>query len=203
MRIQIAFAKTEAMRYTGHLDLQRTWERTLRRARLPLAYTQGFKPHPRINLPAALPLGYTSEAELVEVWLQHDLPLDEIESALREAFPPGLQLKEIRLTDERAPKLQKRIRAAEYRVMFTSPAEAALQERVEELLAAPTLPRERRGKEYDLRPLIDGLRLVDDCTLWMRLTARPGATGRPDEVLLALGVDPHKTRIHRTALVIE
>ncbi len=203
MRIQIAFAKTEAMRYTGHLDLQRTWERTLRRARLPLAYSQGFKPHPRINLPAALPLGYTSEAEIVEVWLEGDLPLEEVEAALQAALPPGLRLKEIRINDEHAPKMQKRIQAAEYQVVLNSPVEANLSKRVEELLAAPSLLRERRGKQYDLRPLVEALRLVDDRTLWMRLTARPGATGRPDEVLLALGVDPHKTRIHRTALVIE
>ncbi len=59
-RLRLTFAKTAAMRYTGHLDLHTTWERTLRRARLPLAYSQGFHPQPKIQLASALPLGFTS-----------------------------------------------------------------------------------------------------------------------------------------------
>ena len=66
IRLRIVFAKTEAMRYTSHLDLHRTWERTIRRANLPLAYSQGYNPHPRINLASALPLGFTSDCEVVE-----------------------------------------------------------------------------------------------------------------------------------------
>ena len=61
------------MRFTGHLDLHRAWERTFRRAGLPLAYSQGFNPHPRLNLASALPLGFTSEGEVIDVWLEQDL----------------------------------------------------------------------------------------------------------------------------------
>lgn len=200
MRIHIYFAKTEAMRYTGHLDLQRTWERTLRRARLPLAYSQGFKPHPKINLPAALPLGFTSEAEIAEVWLEREMPLEEVETALKAALPPGLQVYRISVEDARAPKLQNRLRAAEYRVTLEEPP-ADLPQRMEAFLAAESCPRERRGKTYDLRPLVEALRYVPPNQLVMRLAARPSQTGRPDEVLRALGLSPHRARIHRTALV--
>src|SRR3972149_7725894 len=72
-RYRITFAITHAMRYVGHLDLLRAWERTLRRAELPLAYTQGFHPHPRIQIAAALPLGCTAAAELMDLWLEDDL----------------------------------------------------------------------------------------------------------------------------------
>jgi len=92
MRLRIHFAKTEAMRYTGHLDLHRAWERTFRRAMLPLAYSQGFRPHPRINLGCALPLGFTSQDEVVDIWLEQSNPIQEIESALQSAIPPGIQL---------------------------------------------------------------------------------------------------------------
>ena len=82
MRVRITFAKTDAMRFTGHLDLHRAWERTFRRAGLPLAYTQGFSPHPRINLASALPLGFTSERELVDIWLEQELPASAVTAAL-------------------------------------------------------------------------------------------------------------------------
>ena len=87
MRLRIGFAKNDLMRFTGHLDLHRSWERIFRRAGLPLAYTQGFSPHPRINLASALPLGFTSEAELVDVWLEAELPLDEIARTLTARYP--------------------------------------------------------------------------------------------------------------------
>jgi radical SAM-linked protein len=70
MRIQITFSKTGAMRFTGHLDLHRAWERTFRRAALPLAYSQGYNPRPKMNLASALPLGFTSECEVIDVRLE-------------------------------------------------------------------------------------------------------------------------------------
>ena len=77
------------MKFTGHLDLFRTWERTIREG-LPayFAYTQGFRPHPRLNLAAALPLGFTSDCELIDIWLEYDMELDQIKSALIHAAPP-------------------------------------------------------------------------------------------------------------------
>ena len=73
-RCRIRFAKTEAMRYIGHLDLHRAWERLARRARLPLAYTAGYHPHPRIQIGSALPLGVTGDNELVDLWLDREMP---------------------------------------------------------------------------------------------------------------------------------
>ena len=76
-----------------------------------------------------------------------------------------------------------------------------LEERIEALMGADSLPRERRGKMYDLRPLVERLWIEPGNAIGMQLVARPGAMGRPDEVLLALGLDPHNARIHRTDLV--
>ena len=90
MRLRSTFSKTEAMRFTGHLDLHRTLERTMRRANLPLTYSEGFNPRPKITLASALPLGFTSEAEVVDFWLKEDLPIKEISMALVKAAPPGI-----------------------------------------------------------------------------------------------------------------
>src|SRR5512146_1378298 len=109
MRLRITFAKTEAMRYTGHLDLHRTWERTFRRAQLPLAYSQGFHPQPRINLASALPLGFTSDSEVADIWLEKDMPLDQIRELLQAALPPGISILQIEEVDSQAPALQTQI----------------------------------------------------------------------------------------------
>ena len=205
MRLRITFAKTDAMRYTSHLDLHRTWERTMRRARLPLAYSLGFNPRPRLNLGSALPLGFTGQAEVIDIWLEQEVPLVTIESALQRALPPGLQIARLEQVDLRNPALQTEIDASEYVITLLEPA-AGLEERLETLLAASSLPRQRRGKSYDLRPLIQALQALppdeqNRQRILALLSAREGATGRPEEVLEALGIDAQTSRIHRTRLV--
>lgn len=204
MRIRLTFSKTEDMRYTGHLDLHRTWERTLRRAGLPLAYSQGFHPQPRISLAAALPLGFTSEGEVADIWLEQDLPAEELEKTLGPALPPGLKIIEIKEVERSAPSLQSQVVASEYEVTLLD-ANADLDHRLEEILGEKSILRERRGKQYDLRPLIESLqRLPDDENgrprLRMRLSARAGATGRPEELLEALAIPPEAARVHRVRL---
>lgn len=205
MRIRINFAKTEAMRYTSHLDLHRAWERTLRRAGLPLAYTQGFSPHPRINLASALPLGFTSQQEIVDIWLNGELPVEAIEANLEQTVPPGIQLFSIIRVQENAPTLQLELIAAEYIITYFEPV-PELDARIAELLALDSLPRQRRGKPYDLRPLIFDLQTLppdetgNQC-LFVRLSACAGATGRPEEVADALGASTNTYRVHRIGLV--
>jgi radical SAM-linked protein len=206
MRLRISFAKTSHMRYTGHLDVYRAWERLMRRACLPLAYTQGFSPHPRINLASALPLGFTSEAEIVDVWLENELPLTEISAALQRAAPPGLKISLVEILDERAPTLQTILEASEFVITLLEPV-ADLDERIAAIIQTNEIRRERRGKAYDLRPLLLGLEVLPEdekgCQrLLCRLAAREAATGRPEELLSALGIDPLAARIHRTRLLM-
>jgi radical SAM-linked protein len=204
-RIRITFAKTEAMRFTGHLDLHRAWERTFRRAALPLAYSEGFNPHPRLNLASALPLGFTGQAELIDAWLEQALPLPEIQDALGRALPPGLQISRIEIVDLRLPALQTVLEASEYQITFLEPF-PELAERVQALLTMPSLPRRRRERDYDLRPLVLDLQVLppdawDHAQLRLCLVALEGATGRPEEVLEVLGYNPQLARVHRTSLV--
>src|SRR3990172_1703464 len=92
MRLRLTFSKTKAMRFTGHLDLFSTLERTMRRANLPLAYSQGFKPRPKITFASALPLGFTSDCELADIWLDSEVPIVEVTRALKVAAPPGVEI---------------------------------------------------------------------------------------------------------------
>jgi radical SAM-linked protein len=205
MRLRITFAKTDAMRFTSHLDLHRAWERTFRRARLPLAYTQGFSPHPRLNLASALPLGFTGEAEVIDAWLETDLATDMIMESLISALPPGIQVHSIFEVKSTLPALQSVLEANEYCITLLDHI-AGLQEKVEAILDSESIMRERRGKTYDLRPLIEILvpqetRSDEPQQLLVRLSAREGATGRPEEVLEALGIQPTAARIHRKRLI--
>ncbi|HWQ03943.1 MAG TPA: TIGR03936 family radical SAM-associated protein [Longilinea sp.] len=205
IRIRITHTKTGALRYTGNLDMQKVWERTFRRARLPLAYSQGFHPQPRINQACPLPLGFSSTVELLDFWLNEPMPLQDIRSAIELALPGGVSIHKIEEVDQHAPALQTQVDTSEYIIILrqdVNPLE--LEARVTEVLSASSLPRERRGKMYDLRPLIMAMRIVSNpdlpILLHLTLTVREGATGRPEEVLSALGLDPYKTSIERTQL---
>ncbi len=203
MRAQITFTKTGPLKYIGHLDLQTLWERAARRAGLPLAYSHGFHPQPKIHFASALPLGFSSRAEVMDIRLQSDVVLDQLPSRLQEALPSGIRVLEVRSVDEAEPALQMQIESAEYEATLLEGVDRpALQQRIDRVLAAPELPRVRRDKPYDLRPLIDELRLMDDSGhLFMRLSARESATGRPEEVLDELAIAARDTRIERTRLI--
>jgi radical SAM-linked protein len=206
-RLRLTFAKTEAMRFTGHLDLHHTWERTLRRAGLPLAYSQGFNPHPRLNLASALPLGFTSECEVIDVWLEQEMSLEEVNAALQPALPPGLDVIEIQAVDPHQPALQSELEASEFILTLLEDC-PNLEVRCQSVLQATSLPRVRRGKDYDLRPLILALQTLPPDgegrqRLILRLAAREGATGRPEEVMAELSIQPEEARTHRTHLIFK
>ena len=215
MRVRLTFTKQVALRYTGHLDLHKIIERSIRRAKLPLAYSQGFHPQPKINLAAALPLGFSSRAEVMDIWLNEEVA--DIPAELQGHVPPGLTVLDAKQVDDREPSLQSQVVAAEYQVEITEAGSASgLTGKVASILESESIPRIRRKKEYDLRPLIEKLTLTptplpegapcgDDkwqgVRVFMRLTAREGATGRPEEVLDVMGIQLEDTRIERTRLL--
>jgi radical SAM-linked protein len=219
MRIRITFAKQGALRYTGHLDLHKLWERAARRAELPLAYSQGFHPQPRMNIAAALPLGFSSRCEVMDMRLEHEIPLEGLREKLQGTLPTGIQVSSIETVDDRAPALQTQVASAEYEVTLTETVDGSeLSRRIGSVMEAESIIRERRGKTYDLRPLIESLRVLESDgkrsehtlmnthasgihKIFMRLAAREGATGRPEEVLEMLGIAFEGTRIERTRLI--
>jgi radical SAM-linked protein len=208
MRARITFTKQGALRYTGHLDLHRLWERAMRRAELPLSYSQGFHPQPKISLASALPLGFSSLGEVLDVRFNEEIPAEEIATRLKDNLPADIQVTHVESVDERSPALQTQVLSAEYNVHLTEPVDGSdLTRKVEGLMMSESLPRERRGKFYDLRPLIEMLNVEKEASgkvfLRMTLSAREGATGRPEEVLNALGIEPEYTRVERTRLVFK
>jgi radical SAM-linked protein len=202
LRLRIQYSKTEPLRYTGNLDMHKIWERTLRRARLPVAYSQGFHPQPKLNQACPLPLGITSQAEMIDVWLDIDEIPGEIHTALISALPPGIEIQSISAADLNAPALQTQTVSSVYAAQLKTEVPALeITQKIEDILAASQLPRQRRNKNYDLRPLIEDLR-CEGRRIIMQLAAREGATGRPEEVLDQLGIRPHQVRLERIALAL-
>lgn len=204
-RYRIWFGKGGALRFISHLDLARVWERVIRRAGLPLMYSQGFNPRPRIQLASGLPLGYASTCEVLDVWLEAEPPPPDVMVArLRAASPDGLDVQRIEAVNLGLPALQTLTRAATYQVLFANRVGSeALRKAVSDLLGQAEVWRVRREKRYDLRELIDSLEVTStdppELTMTLRMDAERG-TGRADEVVEALGLDPHSTRITRTAI---
>ncbi len=207
MRARITFSKTGALRYVGHLDLQTLWERAARRAGLPLAYSHGFHPQPKITFASALPLGFSSRAEVLDMRLQSEVELGDLPPRLEAALPSGIRILDVQQVDEAAPALQTQVQAAEYEVSLLETVDvAAVQKAMQVLMETATIPRTRRGKAYDLRPLIEELRVQTEgggLKISMRLSAREAATGRPEEVLDALGIAAADARIERSRLIFQ
>ena len=208
-RMRVTFATDDTVKYVGHLDMARAWERAIRRARLPLAYTQGFNPQARLHFAAALPVGFTGQAELIDVFLDAVLEPADFLARLAPALPAGIRLIAATPVPREWPSLQAAVCAAHYRVeVETAEADAAFAERLTAFMARPEAWRERRrGKEvarYDLRPLVQSLTYTGPCELGQSFEtvtrAEAGATGRPDELLTELGYETALRRITRVAL---
>lgn len=205
-RLRIRFGKSGALRYVGHLDLVTTWERVLRRAEFPLEYTRGFNPRPRLQFAAALPVGLTSECELLDIWLTARLSLDPPEALvdrLNATSPRGLHTYNVSEVPIKAPALPPQVLSAEY--VLTPTEDLTSQElaaRAEALLAAERIARERRGRKYDLRPLILDLHLDETGHLiaWLRTGEHEHA--RADELVEALGLSLAQVHVHRRRLVL-
>lgn len=213
-RLRIKFTKVGPTRWIGNLDLQRAWERALNRAKMPMAYTQGFNQRPRMQLATALPLGFTSECELIDLWIANRIEPDVARAQLEPKMPPGLEIVDVRDVPIKSTALPAAIVEAHYTatlVHIRGITDEELKQRVDALMAAEKLIRPKRGKKnvgktYDLRPLIYevsvGEKAINFQTLNMRLDAHQETTGRPDEVLMAMDIDPHDVGVHRTAILL-
>src|SRR5512139_2695380 len=115
-RLRIVFTRDERLKYIGHLDMARTWQRIARRANLPLAYSEGFNPQPRLSFAAALPVGCTSDHEELDMVLSPPSEVDAVKAQLDRAVPPGMKLISIEAMPLNAPALQMQLAAAEFEI---------------------------------------------------------------------------------------
>lgn len=213
MRAIYRFGKTRRLMCVSHLDLQRFMQMALRRTDLPVAYSKGFNPHPRLSFASALAMGWTSEAELMDVRLERPVGKDFALEEMAGALPAVLPLRGVRLVEDGFPALGAMLKAAAYRVEVAGEGAGALAEAIPAFLAQDEVVALRKTKSgerlvnirpmarsIDCTPVPGGLRL----TLCLDLTEK--ATLKPDLLLQVLaeraGIPlPEAVRIHRTGLL--
>jgi radical SAM-linked protein len=206
-RLRVTFGRGEAMKYITHLDMMRFWERALRRAGVPIAYSEGFSPHAQLSLAAPLPVGTTSEGELMDVFMAEHVAPRALIRQVTPQLPPAIEIKSVEEVGLSLPALQADVRFAEYDVDLTAAGAADAEGAVERFLAAESVPwehkREDEVRTYDIRPLVDAIEVARPdpavVRLRMRLRNDNSGSGRPDQVVAALGL-PAPLRVHRTRL---
>ena len=114
MLIRIAYQKTREGRFLSHLDSAHSWERSIRRAGLPLAYSQGFNPHPKISFASALAVGTTSDAEYMDMELSEELPVEEVQRALEQGLAPAFQITRMKRMEGKQDALMSLVNLADY-----------------------------------------------------------------------------------------
>jgi len=210
-RLRVRFKRGQEVKFISHLDLMRLWQRALHRAGIPLAYSEGFSPHPRISLAAPLPIGVTSETELMDLYTTQWVSPHFFTAAVSQQLPPGIEILQVHQIALTLPSLQSQVRYVEYKVEVETEMEPKeIESALASLLSAKRLPwqhqRDTGTRSYDLRALIDDLRLIDwhhpYCTIDMRLRCDSSGSGRPEQVIAALGFANHPRSIHRTKLIL-
>jgi len=204
-RVRITFAKGRAVKYVSHLDLLRVWERVLRRAEAPLAYSQGFHPHPQISIAMPSPVGCTGAREELDVILDRSLDGETLLACLAPQMPPGLKAISAAEVPFKGPSRTSLIRGAEYEVTLAEVTLDEVQRRVDNLLARSSAPITFRRKQYDLRPLIADLTVQqqDDVVIvdMSLLRDAKGRIGRPDVVVQALDLSASVRTMHRKQII--
>lgn len=186
-KLRIRFRKFGDLRLISHRDLARAFERLFRRAGLPLAMSEGFHPHPRINFPSALALGIQGEAEWVEALLAEPVNEETARTRLVEHSPEGLEITDVRALDVNTPKPQ--VERADYEIPLPSTRSNPAQHAIIELLSKKEYLIERDGRPVpiNLRDTLLSAQVVED-RLQFTLHAIREAQARPREILEALGL---------------
>ena len=193
MKVRLRFGKLGKVRWTSHRDVARMWERAFRRASLPVTYTGGFSPRPKIAFGLALPTGCESLAEYLDVDLDEEVDVASLPSRLTPALPAGIDVSGAAELEAGAPSLQHEVTSCEWRITLRDLDPPVVAARVAETLDAAevVVRRERKGHVVndDIRPAILTL-AVHGPELTCELATQPRGL-RPSELLsvLAVGLD--------------
>jgi radical SAM-linked protein len=163
-RLRVRYAKRGRLRFTSHRDFSRAFERALVRAAIPMAYSSGFNPHPRISYAGAAPTGSASEAEYLEIGLARLTDPAEVRGRLDAALPPGLDVLEV--VESAGGPLADRLEGSRWRLTLADVSPTAAEGAVRQFLAAADVPVERMTKRglrtFDCRSAVVSLQVLQD-----------------------------------------
>lgn len=209
-RIRIRYTKQGKIRFISHRDLARVMERALRKIRVPVAYSEGFSPRPRLSFGLALSVGHESDAEYLDVELDPAANVENLAVLLSAALPEGLDVVAVTALAPRATSLQEAISVCGWEIEVLGVPFGEVERAVAHILSSANLPflRERKGKqsEVDVRPAVIELEVVgptdhgsrDPGVQLRAVLAASGATLRPAELISLLGDGALEGRVRRT-----
>ena len=214
--VRVWFTKQGKVRFISHRDVARAFERAFRIEALPLAFTQGFSPRPKVSFGLALSVGHESDAEYLDIEFAETVPVEPLAAAITRALPEGIDVVEVVALADRAPALQEAVTAVEWEIELITDDDAAdasstvVHDRVAALLDAPTLVLERvrkgRTGTEDIRPVIRRITTLGTTErgtlIAVELATRPTSV-RPAELIAALGAEFREGRVRRTRQWIE
>jgi radical SAM-linked protein len=220
-RIRIRYAKRGPLRFTSHRDFARAFERAIHRAGVPIAFSQGFTPHPKVSYASAAPTGVASEAEYLEIGLRASVDPDELVRALDAALSPGLDVLDAVVVH--SGSLAERIEASHWRIELPGVAPAVARHAVAGFAAAVEVPVERLTKQgrrtLDARGPVVRIAVAEapsevsgvPCAIIDLVVRQVTPTVRPDDVLTGLRVladleppvPPRATRLAQGTLTVQ
>jgi radical SAM-linked protein len=196
VRCFLRFQKEEKVKHISHLDLVRTMQRSIRRAGIPVSFSQGFNPHPIISFASALAVGVTSQGEYMDMTLGKDMDIGELIQSLNQALPEGIRILEGKKVSASLPSLMSVIEKADYIVKFTITDNFTWDTDawVKAFMEKESIPVEKKGKrgirQVDIRPHIDYLKATvlegNTVALRMRISSGSKANIKPEQVVEAL-----------------
>lgn len=152
--VRIKFSKTGSLQFISHLDLQRLWQRALVRAGLPLWYTKGFNPHPKLVFALPLPVGVESVCELIDVRIDKEISCEDIKELLNSVLTNEMRILDVYMPERKFAELAK----AEYRIELSSVnATEALAEKINEFFSRDEILMKKHTKSGEKEINISGL----------------------------------------------
>ncbi len=201
--VRLKSTKDGKIRFTSHRDVARIWERSLRTAGVPMVYSEGYSPRPRIAFGLALPTGSESDGEYIDIQLDDERPRDfeliELPERLTNNLPEGLTVCGVSVLESKAQSLQQAVTSCEWDITVNQTIDELTKWTIQVLESSSiVVTRERKGKQVtdDLRPYIRSLDVIaparpgDDPVLRAELVTQPRSL-RPSELLTA--VEPRLT----------
>ncbi|HKA85468.1 MAG TPA: TIGR03936 family radical SAM-associated protein [Acidimicrobiales bacterium] len=202
-RCRVRFSKLGKIRFTSHRDVARIWERALRRAELPIAYTEGYTPRPKLSFGLALSTGYESHGEYLDIALREAsgrVELNELPRRLAAALPEGIEVQAVVALPEGAESLQQAVTSCTWHIDVGAALPAAVAHAMAAALAAPELvvTRQRKGRSVtdDVRPAILSAEVLGGTTIEADLATQPRGL-RPAEFLAAIDPTWRAARVTR------
>lgn len=189
MRLIAEFGKEREARYISHLDLMRVMQRSLRRAGVPVAYSQGFSPHPILSFATAVPVGCASRCEVADIRMAGDMPPDAFLAAINPALPDGMAVFRAMAAADEAPAPMAIVEAAEYLIEFYDDPRGAIAAFAARE-AVPVAKKTKKGmREVDIRPMVYEMEALGARSLRCLLRHDNAQALKPTLLAQALGLE--------------